>query len=135
MTQATTRATPASNGKMMMWGGIALSAIPALMLVASAVAKLTHAAPVREGFAKFGYPESILTPLGVVELICAVLFAIPQTAVLGAILMTGYLGGAVATHVRIGDPFIPPLALGIIAWAGLYLRDERIRALLPLRRP
>jgi hypothetical protein len=73
-------------------------------------------------------------PLGAIEICCALLYAIPRTAVLGAVLLTGYLGGAIATHVRVGDPsFVTPLVLGMIAWAGLYLRDPRLRALLPLR--
>jgi hypothetical protein len=84
---------------------------------------------------RFGYAASAAPVLGVIELTCVVLYAIPRTAVLGAILLTGYLGGAVATHVRIGDPtFVAPLGLGVVAWAGLYLREGRLHALLPLRR-
>jgi DoxX-like protein len=84
---------------------------------------------------KFGYPQQTLTTIGVLELSCAVLYAIPQTAVLGAVLMTGYLGGAVATHVRISDPeWVGPAVLGVVAWVGLYLREARLRELLPLRR-
>jgi hypothetical protein len=70
----------------------------------------------------------------VLELFCAAVYVVPRTAVLGAVLLTGYLGGAVATHVRVGDAFIVPLLLGVLVWAGLYLRDERVRALLPLRK-
>ena len=77
---------------------------------------------------------SSMFPIGIVEVACAVLYAIPQTAVLGAVLTTAYLGGAVATHVRASDPFLPPIVLGILVWVGLYLRDERLRPLLPLRR-
>jgi len=85
---------------------------------------------------KFGYPERELLILGVVEFVCALLYAIPRTAFLGAILVTGYFGGAIATQVRVGDPtFFSPLLLGIFAWAGLYLRDDRLRALMPLRQP
>lgn len=95
--------------------------------------KLTHAPKFVEIFTtKFGYPESLLTPIGVLELFCVVVYVVPQTAVLGAILMTGYLGGAVATHVQVADVFVPPLMLGIIAWAGLYLRSERVRQMIPL---
>jgi hypothetical protein len=72
--------------------------------------------------------------LGILELVCTVLYAIPRTAVLGAILLTGYLGGAIATHVRIGDDFTPPVIMALLLWGGLYLRDARLRALLPLRR-
>lgn len=119
--------------KAMLWTGRVLSALPALGLVMSSVMKLSHNPAVLEGFGKFGYPESSLTAIGLVELVCALLYAIPQTSVLGAILVTGYLGGAVATHVRIGDVFVAPLLLGVLAWAGLVLRDSRLRALLPLR--
>jgi hypothetical protein len=102
----------------------------------SAFLKFRAPPEVVEGFTgKFGYPPQTLTPLGVVELTCAVLYAIPQTAVLGAVLVTGYLGGAVATHVRVSDVWIPPAVLGVLAWVGLYLREPRLRELLPLRRP
>jgi hypothetical protein len=84
---------------------------------------------------KFGYSAASLTALAVVELTCALLYLVPQTSVLGAILVTGYLGGAVATHVRVGEAFVMPLLLGVIAWVGLFLRDERLRVLLPVRRP
>jgi hypothetical protein len=120
----------------MLWTGRALSALPILALVMSGLAKLSHAAPILENWGpKFGYPESVLTPIGVVEILCIVLYAVPRTSVLGAILVTGYLGGAVATHVRTLDVFVPPLLLGVFVWAGLFLRDARLRALLPLRSP
>jgi|SRR6185295_11377834 len=122
--------------KPMLWTGRVLSAAPVLMMLMSAVMKFMRTPQVIEGFVgKFGYPESTLLAIGVVEMICVLLYAVPQTAVLGAVLMTGYLGGAVATHVRVGDAFIAPAILGAVAWAGLYLRDPRLRALLPLRRP
>lgn len=117
-----------------LWTGRVLSALPVLMLFLSASMKLSHAAGFVEQWVKFGYPENTATPLGIVELSCAVLYAVPKTRVLGAILLTGYLGGAVATHVRVGDVFFMPLVLGIIAWAGLFLRDARLRELLPLVR-
>src|SRR2546423_2702808 len=121
--------------KWILWTGRILSAIPILMMVMSATMKFMRPPQVVDSFVRqFGYPESDLLILGAVELTCALLFAIPRTAFLGAILVTGYLGGAIATHVRIGDPaFVSPLALGIFAWAGLYLRDHRLRALIPLR--
>lgn len=120
--------------KAMLWTGRVLSALPVLALTMSASMKLSHSPAVIEGFGKFGYPESSVTGIGLVELLCALLYAIPQTSVLGAILMTGYLGGAVATHVRIADVFVTPLLLGVLPWAGLFLRDSRLRALLPLRK-
>jgi hypothetical protein len=87
-------------------------------------------------FARLGYPESVILGIGILELGCAVVYIIPRASVIGAILLTGYLGGAVATHVRIGDPsfkIIAPILFGAMIWGGLYLRDERLRALLPLR--
>ncbi len=115
-----------------LWTGRVLSALPVLMLLFSASLKISHAPMFLEKWAKFGYPDSLATPIGIVEIACAVLYAIPKTRVLGAILMTGYLGGAIATHVRVGDVFIPPLVLGIFVWAGLFLRDDRVATLLPV---
>ncbi len=127
--------TPAPTPtKPILWSGRVLSAIPVLMLTMSAVMKFMHPPQVIEGFVgKFGYPESTLLAIGVVELICALTYAVPQTAVLGAILITGYLGGATATHVRVLDPWFGAVGLGVIAWVGLFLREPRLRALLPLR--
>jgi hypothetical protein len=86
------------------------------------------------GFLHYGYPERLLLPICIVEIVCAVLYAIPRTSVLGAILLTGYFGGATATHVRVGDPvFFVPVFLGVLVWGGLYLRDGRLRGLIPLR--
>jgi Mn2+/Fe2+ NRAMP family transporter len=85
---------------------------------------------------KFGYPEQLILVLGIVEMCCAILYVIPRTSVIGAILMTGYLGGATATHVRLEDPaFIAPIIVGILVWLGLLLREPRLRPLLPLRSP
>jgi hypothetical protein len=94
-------------------------------------------APVVEAFAHLGLPLSISVTLGIILLLSTVLYAIPATSVLGAVLLTGYLGGAVATHLRVGDPLfshvLVPTYLGIVLWLGLYLREERLRALIPLR--
>jgi len=119
--------------KKMLWAGRILSALPVLMLLFSGVMKLMKPVSVLEGFVGLGYPESLAVGVGIVEIACAVLYVIPRTSVLGAILLTGYLGGATATHVRIGEPFFIPIVLGVLVWGGLYLRDERLRALLPLR--
>ncbi len=132
-TQAAKIATPPK--RWMVWTGRALSAIPVLLLAMSAAFAFARTPQVVEGMSKFGYPESKLPLIAVLELGSALIYAFPPTAVLGAILMTGYLGGAVATHVRIGDPGYPTaIVMGIFVWAGLYLRDERLRALLPFRR-
>jgi len=112
------------------WAGRAVSALPVLMLLLSASMKLGHTPRVVDMFAgKFGYPESVLLPLALVELTCTLLYVLPWTRVLGALLLTAYLGGAVATHVRVSDPFVIPIVVGILVWAGLYLRDPRVRAL------
>jgi hypothetical protein len=119
-----------------LWAGRIVSALPILFLLMDSVMKLLKPAFVVDGTVKLGYQESTIVPLGIVLLICVILYAIPQTSVLGAILLTGYLGGAVATHVRMGDPLFShvlfPVYLGILIWLGLYLRDARLRALAPL---
>ncbi len=120
----------------MLWAGIIMSALPVLMLLFSCSGKLLRTEQVVKGIGEFGYAENVLIPLGIVEFLCAVMYVVPRTSVLGAILITGYLGGAVATHVRVADPaFIMPALLGVLAWGGLYLRDPRVRALIPLRKP
>jgi hypothetical protein len=121
-------------GKKMLWAGRILSALPIVMLLGSGVAKVLKLEPVLKEFGRFGYVEELVLPVGVVEIACTLIYLWPRTAVLGAILLTGYLGGATATHVRIGDPFVPPIIFGVVAWTGLYLCDPRLRALLPLRR-
>lgn len=122
------------TSKAMIWTGRVLSALPVFGLVMSAAMKFMQPPPVVEGFTKFGYPMSLAAPIGVVEAICTILYVIPQTAVLGAILLTGYLGGAISTHVRISDDFTAPLIMGVLLWLGLFLRDARLRALIPIRK-
>ncbi len=98
--------------------------------------KLVQPAPVVEATVQLGYPESVIFGLGIVLLACTVVYLVPGTSILGAILLTGYLGGAVATHVRVGDGLFPiffPVILGVLVWGGLFLRDDRLRALLPWR--
>ena len=117
-----------------LWAGWIISILPALLLLLSAAMKFAKPRAVTEGFEKFGYPERLLLVLGIVELTCTVIYLIPRTAVLGAILLTGYLGGATATHVRVSDPsFITPALCGVLVWLGLFLREPRLRALIPLR--
>lgn len=128
-----TQATGISKGRL--WGGRVVSALPVLGLAMSASMKLMHKPDMAKMFVEhLGYQESTLGTLGVVELLCALLYAVPQTSTLGAILLTGYLGGAVATHVRIGEGFAPAIVLGVLVWGGLFLRDERFGKLLPLRK-
>ncbi len=130
--QSATQTAPVSRKKL--WAGRIFSALPVLLLVFSGVMKLMKPAPVVQGFAHFGYPERLALSIGILELACTVVYVIPRTSVLGAILTTGYLGGATATNVRVGDPlFFIPVILGVLVWGGLFLRDDRLRALIPLR--
>jgi hypothetical protein len=124
---------PASPSKALWWVGCILSALTVVLLVFSASYKLFKPDFVEAEMAKGGWPAGIALPLGVVELVSTLLYVIPQTAVLGAVLLTGYLGGAVATHVRASEPFLMPVAAGVVVWLGLFLRDPRVRKLLPFR--
>ena len=135
-TNSDAQSAPLSKGRL--WTGRIMSALPALFLFVDGVGKLVKPAPVVQGTVQLGYPESVLVGLGIVLLSCTVLYVIPRTAILGAILLTGYLGGAIATHVRVGSPLFShilfPVYLAVLLWGGLYLRDERLRALIPFRR-
>jgi hypothetical protein len=96
--------------------------------------KFAQPAEVVEGFKAQGWPGNLIMPLGITELVCTLIYLVPRTAVLGAVLLTGYLGGATASTLRAGDPsYIFPPLLGVFIWGGVYLRDRRLRALLPLR--
>lgn len=123
----------AASGKVV-WVGRGISVLISLLFAFSAVMKLVGGADVKQGIAHLGLPESMLIPLSILELACAVVYLIPATSVLGAILLTGYIGGAMCTHWRVGDPFFLHVALGIFVWLGIYLREERLKALLPVRR-
>lgn len=122
----------AAVSKKKLWAGRIISALPVLLLLFSGVMKLIKPVALVDEFARLGYTESV--GIGILELCCTVVYVIPRTSFLGAILLTGYLGGATATHVRIGDPFIWPVITGVLVWAGLFLRDDRLRALIPLRK-
>ena len=122
---------PAAGGKKQLWVGRIISALPALFLLVDGGMKLVKPVVVVEATVQLGYDESVIVGLGVVLLVCTVLYLLPPTSFLGAILLTGYLGGAVATHVRIGDSLFPiffPVILGIMLWGGLLLRDDPLRA-------
>jgi hypothetical protein len=116
-----------------LWAGWIMTILPSLLFLMGPVMALTNPQMVNEGMAKTGFDKSLAMPLTIVELVCVIIYLIPRTAVLGAILLTGYLGGAVCTHVRIGEPFIMPAVVGVVVWGGIYLRDPRVRALIPLR--
>ena len=121
--------------KAALWTGRVLTAIPVLMLLMSGVMKLMKPPSVVDGFVKLGFSTGILTGIGILEIVCTLLYIFPSTSVLGAILVTGYLGGATVTTLRVGDPtFWAPAVLGIMAWGGLYLRDPRLRVLIPIKR-
>jgi hypothetical protein len=124
-------------GRPALWTGRVLSALTVLFLLFDAAGKFAMPAPVTQAFARLGFPVNLRITLGVLLTTGTVLYAIPRTAVLGAVLLTGYLGGAVAIHMRAGSStfeIIFPVLFGIIAWAGIYLRDPALRRLFPFRR-
>jgi len=112
------------------WAGRVMSGIVAVFLLFDSLIKVAEVAPALEATARLGYPPSLVFGLGLVELVCTVVYILPRTAVVGAILLTAYLGGATASHVRLGDPFVVPIAFGMVIWAGLFLRHEGLRVLL-----
>ena len=121
--------------KIALWTGRVMSALPVLLILLGSIMKLMRHPSVLEGFARAGLPERLILPVGLIELVCVVVYLIPRTSVLGAILMTGLLGGATITTLRVSDPTYPmPVILGMLAWGGLYMRDLRLRALIPLRK-
>ena len=111
-----------------------MSTLPVLMLLFSAAMKFARTPEVLKGFTDLGLPEKLALPLGILELACTIIYVIPQTAVLGAILLTGYLGGAILTHVRVDQPVFMQVIFGVLIWGGIFLRDPRLRALIPFRR-
>jgi len=123
--------------KKRLWAGRVISALPVLFLLFDGVIKLMKIEPVVQSFAQLGYPVGLAAGIGILELACVVVYVIPRTSILGAILLTGYLGGAIATHVRIGSPYFThtffPIYVALLVWGGLFLREDRLRALVPLR--
>jgi len=122
----------AERGKIV-WTGRAISAAVSLAFAASAFMKLKGGPELTQGMAHLGLPESLIVPLAILEISCVVVYAIPATSVLGAILLTGYMGGAICTHWRVGDPFLAQIGFGLLVWLGLYLREGRLKGLIPLR--
>ena len=121
------------TGKVV-WVGRVLSWLIALLFGFSAVMKFVGGPDLAEGLRHLGLPESLAIPLGILELSCVVVYLIPATAVLGAILLTGYIGGALCTHLRVGDPFYTHIVLGILVWLAIWLQDGRLKELIPLRK-
>src|SRR6185436_19080922 len=124
------------GSKKTLWIGRVLSALAILFLLLDGVMKLVKPTPIVEATVRLGYPETTIIPIGLVLVVSTILYAIPRTCVLGAILLTGYLGGAVATHVRVGGSLFEmlfPVIMGAFVWGGLYLRYARLRRFIPLR--
>ena len=122
--------TRASN--KMIWAGRILAGISVLFMIFDAVSHIAKPAPVVDAFVHLGYPLSVAVPLGIIELVCIGLYVVPRTSIFGALLLTGYLGGAVASHVRVGDPvfeMVFPVIVAALVWGGLFPRDSRVRAL------
>jgi hypothetical protein len=134
--QSNTEIAPASRKKL--WIGRIMSYIAVLFMFLDGTIKVLRLEQAVEATVQLGYPESLVITIGVLELICIVVYVIPQTSILGAILLTGYLGGAVTTNLRIGTPLFShilfPIYLGILIWGGLFLRDNVLRTLIPLRK-
>ncbi|MBN9661179.1 MAG: DoxX family protein [Acidobacteria bacterium] len=125
----------ASGARGRLWAGRVVTALPALFLLLDGVAKLFKPAPVVQGTLQLGFTEAVIVPLGILLTTCTILYLIPRTAVLGAVLLTGYLGGAVAIQVRAEASWFPllfPVMMGALVWCGLWLRDNRLRSMLPL---
>ena len=126
-----TQAAPVS--KSMLWAGRIISGLVILMMLFDATIKVIKLPAAVDGTARLGYPAGLLVPIGLVALACVIAYAIPRTSLLGAILLTGYFGGATATQVRVQDPwFLFPIFLGVLVWLGLFLRDGRLRSVIPL---
>ena len=128
---------PMSKGRV--WTGRVLSGLAVLFLLFDGIMKILKVAPVLETHAQLGIPDALARPIGVLELLCVLVYLIPQTSVLGAILLTGYLGGAVMTHVRVGSPLFShvlfPTYVGALIWGGLVLRDDRLLDVILFREP
>ncbi|MGB8006600.1 MAG: DoxX family protein [Terriglobales bacterium] len=116
------------------WSGRILSALVVLLFVVTGTFSLLKPAMAAQSATRYGYPDGAMLRIAIVEIVCALLYAIPRTSVLGAILLTGYLGGATATHVRVGEPFFLPIVVGVVVWLGLWLREKRLWKLVPTMR-
>ncbi len=123
----------ASSGKVV-WTGRVITWVVSLLFLFSGVMKLVGGPEVKEGMAHLGLAESLMIPLAILEIACTAVYLIPATSVLGAVLLTGYIGGAICTHWRVGDPVLGQVVIGLVIWLGIYLREPRLKALLPLRR-
>ena len=134
----TSAAHTSSVAKKRLVTGYVLTALVALFLTFDTVIKVLRLPPAIQGTTALGYPADTVLWIGMIELVCLGLYLTPRTSVLGALLLTGYLGGAIATHVRVGSPLLShtlfPIYVALVLWGGLYLRETRLRALVPFRR-
>ena len=128
----------AAPSKGQLWAGRVLSGIAVLFLVFDATIHILKPQPVVTGFGQLGYPLTAAVPIGIIALVCVALYLIPSTSILGAVLLTGYLGGAIATQLRVGAPLFStllfPIYVALFVWGGLYLRDPIVRTIIPARR-
>jgi hypothetical protein len=125
----------AAAPKWMTWVGWFLTILPAGLFIVFGVMGVINPKMSSEGLVQYGYPENVATPLAIIQVVCGLLYIIPQTTVLGVILYTAYLGGAVATHVRAGESsWYMAVIFGVVVWAGIWLRCGRVRALIPIRK-
>ena len=132
--QSLTQAGPVSKGRL--WTGRIISALVVLFLLFDSITKVLKVRVVLEASAQLGYPVNTIVAIGIILLVCTVFYIIPQTAVLGTILLTGYLGGAVAANLRIASPMFNtffPIVFGVLAWVGIFLRESRLGVLIPFR--
>lgn len=121
-------------GKRVLWVGWTVTVLVSLLFLLSASMKVIGGLEVSQGMEHLGLPESMILPLAILELLCVLVYAVPATSVLGAVLLTGYLGGAICSHWRVDDPVLVPIVLGLFVWLGIFLREPRLKALLPFRR-
>ena len=130
--QTATSAAPVSKGAL--WTGRILSGLAALVFIGGGIFSLLYAAKIAPQMAHYGFTESHLHIIAWLEIICGIIYLIPHTSVFGAVLLTGYLGGAVATHIRANEPPIAPIVVAIVLWLGIYLREPRLHHVAPLRK-
>jgi hypothetical protein len=123
--------------KTRLWSGRILSVLTILFLLFDGIMKLVRSQPVTQAMTQLGFPLHLSVPIGIILLVCTGLYALPSTAVFGAVLLTGYLGGAIVSQMRIGAPLFSttlfPIYFAVLLWAGVYLREPRLRALIPIR--
>ena len=124
----------ATESKKLVIASYVFTVLSAAVFVMSAAMKFSSKPEVIQNFASLGFSQNLIAPIGVIEVLCLVLYLIPRTSILGAVLVTGYLGGALCTHLRAGQSVLAPLVIGVFVWAGVYLRTPTLRALIPFKK-